>query len=202
MRLVILLYLLNTFVSSAQKPAIVLGNHDAVFLPDNGQFNRLESLPENLDSVSCILLFSNAASILSQSDADRLIRFLQGGGGLYLGADNWPLQSEANQLAMMIYGKEYYGEFDAQKTQSNIQSGHLHFDSLAIIPAGLSTSAFPLDHRLAVEIWNDDQPLVLTGFVSSGRIILDGGYSRFYLDNRSPESDAIMREFLRFLCGY
>jgi hypothetical protein len=53
-----------------------------------------------------------------------------------------------------------------------------------------------------VEVWQEDQALVLTGFVAHGRVILDGGYSRFYTHNRSEESDAVLLEFLRFLRGY
>lgn len=201
MRLFIAIFFLcNSFLWG--QTALVMGNHEGVYLPDTRAFQRVDSLPDNLDSVCCVLLFSNASSSLNSSDVEHLVEFLQAGGGLYLGADNWPLQSEANQLAQVIYGKEYYGEFESQKTELNPHAGQLRLETLSHVPAGQSTSAFPLDHRLSVEVWQEDQALVLTGFVSQGRVILDGGYSRFYTRNRTLESDAVFLEFLRFLRGY
>lgn len=185
-----------------QSTALVLGNHQSVYLPESDHIQRVDSLPANLDSVCCVFLFSNATSTLKSSEVDQLVGFLEKGGGLYLGADNWPLQSEANQLTQLIYGKEYYGAFESQETEINDQNPQLRLTKIAHVPAGQSTCAFPLDHRLSVEVWQEDQALVLTGYVSSGRVILDGGYSRFYAHNRSAESDFVLFEFLRFLRGF
>ncbi len=198
--LIVLLILFRLSVFGQQ--ALVLGNHSAIFIPEEVSFQRVDSLPIDLEDVSCIFLFSNASSTLDSEEVDQLVAFLEKGGGLYLGADNWPLQSEANQMAQTIYGKEYYGEFESQETELNTQNAQLKLQDLDHVPAGQSTSAFPLDHRLSVEVWQEDQALVLTGFVAHGRVILDGGYSRFYTHNRSEESDAVLLEFLRFLRGY
>lgn len=186
----------------AQSTVLVLGNHESVDLPEETTFLRVDSLPMDLNAVCCVFLFSNAASSLSDSDRARILDFLENGGGLYLGADNWPLQSEANELAQLIYGKQYYGQFESSETELNVHNAQLHLDELSYVPAGQSTTAFPLDHRLSVEVWQEDQALVLSGYVSRGRIILDGGYSRFYEHNRNPESDAVFLEFLRFLRGF
>ena len=64
------------------------------------------------------------------------------------------------------------------------------------IPAGRSTVAFPMDYRLRVEAWVADQPLILSGELDAGKVIIDGGYSRFYCDQRSEVTDVLWNAIL------
>jgi len=56
-----------------------------------------------------------------------------------------------------------------------------------------------LDYRLKVEAWLNDQPLILSGNYKKGRIIIDGGYSRFYCENMSKTSSELWLRFKSFL---
>lgn len=156
-----------------------MGNHSRICLPDDTRLNVKNTLPENLRDFKAIMLFSNATSQLSGRDVDRIVNFVYQGGGLYTGAENWPLQAESNQLTDCIYKKKSFGNFNQSIAETNIISGNLNLDKSAEIPAGKTTVAFPMDHRLHVEAWVDDQPLILTGNLNLGKIIIDGGYSRF-----------------------
>lgn len=178
-----------------------LGNDGAVCLPVDLQVSHTDTLPANLDSIACILLFSGANSLLSDEDLDRLVTYVEAGGGLYSGSDNWPLQSEANQVTDYIYKKQSFGLYTNTSAECTSGNGHLELNTLSNIPAGNTTVAFPLDPRLRVEAWVNDQPLILSGLVTNGRIIIDGGYSRFYCQNRTEESDLILSRFIRFLLG-
>ncbi len=198
MRLLITFLILASF-AFGQQSVLVIGNHDALCLEDSIKFERTDSLPSSLHSFDAIMLFSGSTSHLSEKDVDRIVYFVESGGGLYSGAENWPLQAESNQLTHRIYKKESFGSFDVSKAEVNKENGNLELQSMEILPAGTTTVAFPMDHRLKVEAWIEDQPLILSGEIAEGRIIIDGGYSRFYCNARNDKTDTLLREFLKFL---
>ena len=157
-----------------------------------------ESLPKKLSTFNAIFLFSNSTSQLTEVEIEQLIHFTEDGGGLYVGSENWPLQAESKQLTQKMYTKESYGDFN-EKNALSAERGNLKLDEINFIPAGETTVAFPMDYRLTVEAWVEDQPLILSGFIGKGRIIIDGGYSRFYCENSTEESEQLLNYFLRFL---
>jgi hypothetical protein len=109
------------------------------------------------------------------------------------------MQSESNQITKNLYAKESYGEFEQKDAETTSERGELRLDELANVPAGTTTVAFPLDYRLKVEAWVEDQPLILTGKIGKGKIIIDGGYSRFYCPIQSEASDQLYQRFVEYL---
>lgn len=153
----------------------------------------------SLDSFNTIYFFSNATSNLSDADIESIENFIVEGGGLYMGADNWPLQAETNQITRQFYQKEAFGNYSSDVAQTNVK-GNLKLSEMDTVPAGTTTSAFPLDYRLTVEAWVEDQPLILTGTYGNGHLVIDTGYSRFYCDQRNDKTDLLLlriKEFLR-----
>lgn len=144
------------------------------------------------------MLFSSSTSNFNHQDIDRIEDFIRKGGGLYSGSDNWPLQAQSNQLTHQIYKKETFGNYQ-QTNAEPTRDGNLHLQELDTIPAGETTAAFPLDYRLKVEAWVQDQPLISSGSLGEGKIIIDGGYSRFYCSHRSASTDELLKQFLIFL---
>ena len=68
------------------------------------------------------------------------------------------------------------------------------------VPAGTTTVAFPLDYRLKVEAWINDEPLILSGESYKGKIIIDGGYSRFYCNiDKEGKNSFMLNQFIDFL---
>lgn len=189
---------LASSLSVAQSDQIlVVGNYNSVCLEDSS-VSKVSALPVSLDSFKIICFFSNSTSSLSDSEALRVENFVRAGGGLYLGAENWPLQAESNQLTKKIYLKESFGEYDSPEAEIEQKSGNLHLE-MATIPAGRSTVAFPMDYRLRVEAWVADQPLILSGKIDEGNVIIDGGYSRFYCDQRTEITDSLWKAILVYL---
>lgn len=187
----------SCFSAFGQEKLLVLGNYQNLCLPDS-TIVYADSLPDTLDHLEGIFLFSGSTSDLSSVDLDRIEAFVDQGGGLYLGADNWPLQAESNQVTYQLYKKESFGNYDASVATSN-QLGKMRLSDLDTIPAGRTTAAFPLDYRLTVEAWIEDQPFILSGVLGSGKIVIDGGYSRFYCSNRNENSDAVYEKIRTFL---
>ena len=190
---------MHTFMSFAQNGTygLILGNIEPLCLPDS-QLVTMPSLPNSLSKYHTIFLFSNATSLLHKTDIIRIERFLKEGGGLYNGSDNWPLQAEANQITKEFYQKESFGNYNASLARSGA-TGNLKLSELDTIPAGITTAAFPMDYRLKVDAWIQDQPLILSGNFDDGRIVIDTGYSRFYCNQRNSHSDALFQKIYTFL---
>lgn len=196
----LLIFLFSSTFSFSQEPQIVLiGNHASLCFSDTN-FIYLDKLPV-LDDIKVIMLFSGATSQLNNTDLDTLLSFVNKGGGLYIGAENWPLQSESKQVTTKMYNKETYGTYTHEFASCPESAGNLNLQDVDSIPAGTTTVAFPMDYRLKVEAWIEDQPLILSGKWGKGRIIIDGGYSRFYCDNSNGDSSQLLEIILSFLSG-
>jgi len=197
MRMLLMFLLLNFTSLTQDNEILVVGNYSPLCLSDS-TFTMRDSLPESLDSVKVIMLFSSSTSNFTQRDIDKIEDFVKDGGGLYSGSDNWPLQAQSNQVTHRIYKKESFGNYQQENAELNAD-GNLNLKEFDTIPAGETTVAFPLDYRLKVEAWVQDQPLILSGDLGSGHIIIDGGYSRFYCTHRDASTDALLKEIISFL---
>jgi len=199
MRLILFFYSLSfSFSLFSQRHYLAIQKNDNVCLDSLHMFIVNNYLPDSLSNFNAIFLFSNANSLLSNQDVERIVTYLNNGGGLYAGADNWPLQAESNQMTNRLFRKESFGNFEESKAEASKNGGVLDLKALGEIPAGRSTVAFPMDYRLKVEAWVADQPLILSGNIKKGNIIIDGGYSRFYCDGWNKNSSAILKEFFQF----
>ena len=195
---VVLFILMIAFNSISQdKEILVLGNYTSLCLNDS-TYQMSNNLPKSLDSIDIIMLFSSSTSNLKTDDIERIEQFILDGGGLYSGADNWPLQAESNQVTFQLYKKESFGNYEQDLAALNTQ-GDLKFSEYDSIPAGETTTAFPLDYRLKVEAWVQDQPLISSGHLGKGKIIIDGGYSRFYCIRRDSITDELLNQIIEFL---
>ncbi len=194
------IFLFSSFCTFAQEDSsrvLVMGNYFMICMEDEHAQKRAR-LPDSLEQFDVICFFSNATSTLNESEVARVESFVRAGGGLYLGAENWPLQAESNQLTKRIYLKESFGEFEASEAQIDQNLGNLELE-MKTVPAGRSTVAFPMDYRLKVEAWAADQPLILSGVLDEGRVIIDGGYSRYYCDQRTEVTDLLWKAIIAYL---
>lgn len=196
-RVLLIFLLFTTTCFSQQNRILVVGNYNSICLEDS-LFTFTDSLPHSLDSVQILMLFSSSTSNLNHHDIDKIEDFVRNGGGLYSGSDNWPLQAQSNQVTNQIYRKENFGNYKQENAKLS-EDGNLKLKETITIPAGKTTTAFPMDYRLKVEAWVDDQPLISSGILGKGKIIIDGGYSRFYCVNRSESTDFLLQSFLQFL---
>lgn len=198
-KLIPLLFLLFTPLLYGQNKILFTGNVSGFcFDQDSNQVVISPILPDSISTFDAIFMFSSANSILDEKDVEHLLQFLKSGKGLYLGSENWPLQSESNQLTKVLFAKETWGYFTTETADISPKSMLNEKDSMA---AGSTTVAFPLDYRLKVEAWVDDEPLISSGKLSGGRIIIDGGYSRFYCNSMNDENQTVLNQFMNYLAN-
>lgn len=193
----LLIFMLIPFVSFSQDKILFVGNTQHICI-DSLLPSAIVSqeFPEDLAPYGIIFIFSNARSVLSRDDETRLFEFLKEGNGLYLGAENWPLQAESNQLTEALFTKRAWGHFESAIATADSTGLLKH---MMTFPAGNTTVAFPLDYRLKVDAWVNDEPLILSGEVHSGRLVIDGGYSRFYCSGYQDRNKEIMKCFVDYL---
>jgi hypothetical protein len=199
MKQFLILCLLISQTCFAQESILLIGNSEKLCYLEQFSIANSEKLPDDLSIFKAIYIFSNSTSQLTKIDIQSIISYVENGGGLYTGSENWPFQAESRQITQELYKKENYGEYKISAASTSGQDGNLNLKTIAEIPAGESTVAFPLDHRLTVEAWIEDQPLILSGDYGKGRIIIDGGYSRFYCAHRTEICDQLFERFKDYL---
>jgi len=198
MKSLVILYFFISHSTFGQSLILLIGNSEKLCYKEHFLVIS-DTLPNELSKFNAIFIFSNSTSQLKSKDIERIINFVENGGGIYSGSENWPLQAESKQITRELYSKESYGEYDKLTANTSTQSGNLKLNTISKIPAGESTVAFPLDYRLTVEAWIDDQPLILSGTYGKGRVIIDGGYSRFYCDHSTEICDEMFMRFINYL---
>lgn len=168
----------------------ICDSSDSISLTFSTQF------PDSLAQYDALFIFSSAESNLTDANLQEILKFLDTGKGIYIGSENWPLQAESKQLTNLFYSKETWGNFSTTEATTNSKS---FIADEKKIDAGNSTVAFPLDYRLKVEAWVDDEPLILSGKWLNGRILIDGGYSRFYCKDNEQQNPEMLKSFFEFL---
>jgi hypothetical protein len=199
MKIFLLLFsLLISTIVFGQNKILFIGNISKICYENTNSSIELSSdLPDTLSYYSAIFLFSSAQSILNEKKVEQLLQFLNSGNGLYLGSENWPLQAESNVMTNLLFSKNVWGDFNEANA---LLSKDGIFKEMESIPAGTTTVAFPLDYRLKVEAWINDEPLILSGECCKGKIIIDGGYSRFYCNSdKSVDNSLMLNQFIEFL---
>ncbi|MCE3296409.1 MAG: hypothetical protein K0R65_2123 [Crocinitomicaceae bacterium] len=148
---------------------------------------------DSLKQFDAVFIFSTANSTIGPEAEKELIDFVNEGGKLYLGAENEPFDSESNQVLKSMFNQQFYGNFNTDSLLMDPNSNFRACDCKKYL-SGYTTVSFPMDYRLQVEAWSHDNPIILTGKFGAGKIIIDGGYSRFY----DMENSALLDEFLLF----
>ncbi len=191
----LILFLLSSFPLFSQDVLVLGRKIELKSGLDTVRFEFQDSLnKKELHVYDAIFIFSTANSFLSPEGEKQLIDFVNAGGNLYLGAENEPFSAESNQLLLNMFNRSFYGNFSSDSLEIDSRS---NFKACACDKSlsGYTTVSFPMDYRLQVEAWSNDNPIILSGSFGAGKIIIDGGYSRFY---DASQATALLDEFLLF----
>jgi hypothetical protein len=180
-RLFFLAFFLQAFFAQSQDTILVLGR-DSIFpnLVEYPAIFKSTFSEKILKTTRIIVVISSVQSNLSEEDVELLYNFVFQGGSMYIAAENEPFTSEANQLTQRFFFKQFQGEITDTIAKVAIPySSNGLFRDAKDVDAGKTVTSFPLDYRLKVELWVADNPLIMSAQFGEGRVILDGGYSRF-----------------------
>jgi hypothetical protein len=185
--------------SHSQEQILLLGNTKQLCFTDSTiQFFSAETLPEGITKFQAIMVFSSAHSRLTSTNLDHIIQFVNDGGSLYIGSENWPLQAEGSALTERLYTKSVWTA--PESTKKDISNTGI-FREIKHFPPGSTPVVFPMDFQLQVEVWYNDEPLILSGKLGKGKLLIDGGYSRFYCNSMGEFENDVLNVVLNFLVG-
>jgi hypothetical protein len=188
-----------SFYSHSQEHILLLGNTKQLCFSDSTiQFVFAETLPKETSAFRTIMVFSSAHSRISSTDIDHILEFVNAGGGLYIGSENWPLQAEGSALTERLYTKSVWTA--PESTKKEISNNGI-FREIENFPPGSTPVVFPMDFQLHVEVWYNDEPLILSGKLGKGKLLIDGGYSRFYCNSLGELENDVLNVVLDFLVG-
>ncbi len=189
--------ILNVSTLQAQKRIAFVANYSQICFNDSNYIvERFDQLPVALDSFAAIFIFSGSSGQFGAQHYEAIEKFLLQGKGIYIGLENWPLQSEGNLLTNRYFQKESWGDFSQDYAVVTEKNAVIKAE---VIPSGTTTVAFPLDFRLQVLAWVSDEPLISAGEILGGKIIIDGGYSRFYCGFENENRQEILLQLLTYL---
>lgn len=191
-----LIFFLPLFAAAQDAGVLLIGNTKKICFEEYNAV-KSDSLPPELDQYAALFIFSNAESELSKAQLEQVKNYLEQGGNVYIGGENWPLQAEINAFTEANFNFACYGNFENKKAEAS-QKGRLNLENLEELPAGQTTTAFPLQAEMEVEAWVNDQPLILSALIGKGKLILDGGYSRFYCELKTTQSNELLQQIVRF----
>ncbi len=179
----------------AQKDILVIGNSDEICFDSSYNVNIANNL-DDLLSYDIALIFSGVSSRIKKEDFSNIIEFVSRGGGLYLGCENWPFQAETNQILDHFFSFQSWGNFQSSYAKVSDDS---EITELKEIPTGNSVTVFPMNSNFKVDVWLDDNPIVMSGDFNNGRIVVDGGYSRFYCSEINETSKMFFLNLMKYL---
>ncbi len=195
-----MLFCLITFFNKflfAQKEILVIGNSNEICFDTSLNFVFVENLDRILD-YDIVLIFSGASSKIKSDDISKIVDFLSKGGGLYLGCENWPFQAETNLILEQLFSFQSWGNFNSSYAKVSEDS---ELTALKDIPSGNSVAVFPMDLNFKVDVWLEDKPVIMSGSFDLGRIVLDGGYSRFFCSEINTASKSFFLDLVAYLGG-
>ncbi len=193
---IVFIFLLSFSAFSQEDSVLFLGNYQKVCVP-SPFVHKSDSLPDNLKDYSMVFIYSGAHSFLDSNDIERIVLYVHQGGNIYIGGENWPLQAELNEVTNFLFQKTCYGNYDGVDAES-AKNGRLELSALDRIPSGKSTTSLPLDPGINVEAWTNDQPLIVSAVMGKGKLVMDGGYSRFYCEFESEDTKKVWESIVRF----
>lgn len=186
----------------AQDSGLILGRNIQLPEIDSSVLLHYESVfpIDSLKNYDFILIFSSSNSNLTTAAVSEIEAYVNQGGNLYIGADNWPFIEESNQLTQVFFGKRYWGNQSLNNELMREKMPVIDYENIYQDFEKQTTVTFPMDYRLKVEVWMGDEPLILSGNFGKGKIILDGGYARFNKTlHQSEESSRIFNELIDLL---
>jgi hypothetical protein len=153
--------------------------------PDVKEFKK------GLDKACQLWIISDSYSKLSAEHVEAIKAFFDSGKGVYIWGDNQPYYADANIVAKALIGVEMQGNtMGAQvvnlQTENNkvgLIPNHLISTGIQNIYEGITIATLDYSQDLTPLIYGSANNLVTAAYEKNGkRLILDGGFTRLYVN--------------------
>lgn len=173
--------------------------------PDVKEFKK------GLDKACQLWIISDSYSKLSAEHVEAIKAFFDSGKGVYIWGDNQPYYADANIVAKALIGVEMQGNtMGAQvvnlQTENNkvgLIPNHLISTGIQNIYEGITIATLDYSQDLTPLIYGSANNLVTAAYEKNGkRLILDGGFTRLYVNWDSAGTGRYVKNAAAWLVNY
>jgi hypothetical protein len=147
---------------------------------------------KNLLNRSCqFWIISTSSEMLTQQHINAIQEFFDKGKGVYIWGDNDPYYADANKISKRLFNSNLSGNYwgnevvTVQKDEktSGLVSSHLINTGLDFLFEGITIASIKNSKDLEPVMYASDNSLVIASYNMNGkRAIIDGGFTRLYLN--------------------
>jgi hypothetical protein len=171
----------------------------------------IKEFKEGLDKACQLWIISDSYSKLSAEHVKAIKDFFDGGKGVYIWGDNQPYYADANVVAKALIGVEMKGNTMGAKvvnlqTENNKEGlipNHLISTGIQNIYEGITIATLDYSQDLTPLIYGSANNLVTAAYEKNGkRLILDGGFTRLYVNWDSAGTGRYVKNAAAWLVNY
>jgi len=171
----------------------------------------IKEFKEGLDKACQLWIISDSYSKLSAQHVKAIKDFFDGGKGVYIWGDNQPYYADANIVAKALIGLEMKGNTMGAKvvnlqTENNkvgLIPNHLISTGIQNIYEGITIATLDYSQDLTPLIYGSANNLVTAAYEKNGkRLILDGGFTRLYVNWDSAGTGRYVKNAAAWLVNY
>ncbi len=172
---------------------------------------NIKEFKEGLDKACQLWIISDSYSKLSAEHVKAIKDFFDGGKGVYIWGDNQPYYADANVVAKALIGVEMKGNTMGAKvvnlqTENNKEGlipNHLISTGIQNIYEGITIATLDYSQDLTPLIYGSANNLVTAAYEKNGkRLILDGGFTRLYVNWDSAGTGRYVKNAAAWLVNY
>jgi len=172
---------------------------------------NIKEFKEGLDKACQLWIISDSHSKLSDEHVKAIKEFFDGGKGVYIWGDNQPYYADANVVAKALIGVEMHGNTMGAKvvnlqTENNkvgLIPNHLISTGIQNIYEGITIATLDYNQDLTPLIYGSANNLVTAAYEKNGkRLILDGGFTRLYVNWDSAGTGRYVKNAAAWLVNY
>lgn len=171
----------------------------------------IKEFKEGLEKACQLWIISDSYSKLSAQHVKAIKDFFDGGKGVYIWGDNQPYYADANIVAKALIGLEMKGNTMGAKvvnlqTENNkvgLIPNHLISTGIQNIYEGITIATLDYSQDLTPLIYGSANNLVTAAYEKNGkRLILDGGFTRLYVNWDSAGTGRYVKNAAAWLVNY
>jgi hypothetical protein len=171
----------------------------------------IKEFKKGLDKACQLWIISDSYSKLSAEHVEAIKAFFDSGKGVYIWGDNQPYYADANIVAKALIGVEMQGNTMGAKvvnlqTENNkvgLIPNHLISTGIQNIYEGITIATLDYSQDLTPLIYGSANNLVTAAYEKNGkRLILDGGFTRLYVNWDSAGTGRYVKNAAAWLVNY
>ncbi|MBX7095843.1 MAG: hypothetical protein K1X56_14065, partial [Flavobacteriales bacterium] len=171
-----------------------------------------KELKEALGKACQLWVISSTSQTLNEEHAKVIKEFWDAGHGVYIWGDNDPYHADADFLSNYLIGANMEGYYMGntvvtlkdEKSVSGLQRDHLITTGLEYVYEGITISKIHDNKNVLTPlIWSSDGNVVSAVYEKDGkRLILDGGFTRLYVNWDTAGTGRYVKNAAAWLVNY